>query len=98
MSKFGLNKGCCVTEHGVTEQWSYADSDSLVWLRITSHYCNNAWRLLWFDHGSSPHLRKTAHNYGKGGASIYGLRRLECMTARQLAIQRTGGKFWSGRF
>jgi hypothetical protein len=49
---------------------------SLVWLRITFHYCYNAWRLLWFDHGSSPHLRKTTQNYGKGGAGIYGLRRL----------------------
>jgi hypothetical protein len=63
---------------------------SLVWLRITSHHCYNAWRLLWFDHGSSPHLRKTTQNYGKGGAGIDGLRRLECMTARELAIQ--GGR------
>jgi hypothetical protein len=27
---------------------------SLSWRRITCHYYNNAWRLLWFDHGSSP--------------------------------------------
>jgi hypothetical protein len=27
---------------------------SLGWLRITYHYCNNAWWLLWFGYGSSP--------------------------------------------
>jgi len=64
---------------------------SLGWLRITSHYCNNAWWLFWFGHGSSPHLRETAHNYGRGGAGIYGLRRLECRTVQELAIKRRGG-------
>jgi hypothetical protein len=48
-----------VTEHGVTEQWSYTDSDpdffapSLVWLRITSHYCNK--------HGGCSGFIKEAH-------------------------------------
>jgi len=39
--------------------------------------------LRWFDHGGSPHLKMTTHNYGKGGAGIDGLRRLECRTAIQ---------------
>ncbi len=38
---------------------------SMVWLRITSHYYNHAWRLLWVDHGGSPHMRKATYNYGK---------------------------------
>jgi len=32
------------------------------------------------------HLKKTARDYGNGGASLYGLRRWECMTTPGLAF------------
>ncbi len=68
---------------------------SLGWLRIMSHYCNYAWRLLWCDHGCSPHWRRTAQNYGKGGAGFYDSRRLGCMTAPELRIEWGGELQWS---
>ncbi len=32
------------------------------------------------------HLRRTARDYGNGGAGLYGLRRWECMAAPELAF------------
>jgi hypothetical protein len=57
-----------VTEHGVTEQWSYTDSDLDFFCTLSglaAHYFSllqQAWQLLWVDQGSSPRLRKTAQN------------------------------------
>jgi hypothetical protein len=56
-----------VTEHGVTEQWSYTDYDPdfYTFSGLAAHYFSllqQAWRLLWVDQGSSPRLRKTAQN------------------------------------
>jgi hypothetical protein len=56
-----------VTEHGVTEQWSYTDSDLdfCTLFGLAAHYFSllqQAWRLLWVDQGNSPRLRKTAQN------------------------------------
>jgi hypothetical protein len=69
---FGKKQGCktfgfSVTEHGVTEQWSYTDfnPDFCTLSSLAAHYFSllqQAWRLLWVDQGSSPRLRKTAHN------------------------------------
>jgi hypothetical protein len=60
-------KGSIVTEHGVTEQWSYtgSDPDLCTLSGLAAHYFSllqQAWRLLWVDQGSSPRLRKTAQN------------------------------------
>jgi hypothetical protein len=59
--------GCSVTEHGVTEQWNYTDSDPdfCTLSGLVAHYFSllqQAWWLLWVDQGSSPRLRKTAWN------------------------------------
>ncbi len=35
-------------------------------------------------------MRKTARDYGNGGAGLYGLRRWECMTAPEVGIQGGG--------
>jgi hypothetical protein len=58
---------CTVTEHGVTEQWSYIDSnlDFCTLSGLAAHYFSllqQAWRLLWVDQGSSPRLRKMTQN------------------------------------
>jgi hypothetical protein len=36
------------------------------------------------------HLRKTARDYGNGGAGLYGLRRWECMTRPKVGIHGGG--------
>jgi len=78
--------------------WSWFLWPSLGWLRINLIYCRNAWRLLLEDQGGSSRVRKTARNCGWGCAEIMIWGGWECMAAKELAIQRLGGKFWSGRF
>jgi hypothetical protein len=44
------------------------------------------------------HLRRTARDYGNGGAGLYGLRRWECRAAPKLAFMEeesgNGGLVW----
>jgi hypothetical protein len=56
-----------VTEHGVTERWSYTDSDPdfCTLSSLAAHYFSllqQAWGLFWVGQGSSPRLRKMAQN------------------------------------
>jgi hypothetical protein len=51
----------------VIEHWSYigSDPDLYTLFGLVAHYFSllqQAWQLLWVDQGSSPRLRKTAHN------------------------------------
>jgi hypothetical protein len=73
--------------------WSWFLRPSLVWLRITLIYCRDAWRLRLEDQRGSSHVRKTAWNYGRGGAAIMIWGGWEHMAAEELEIKR-GGKFW----
>jgi len=71
-----------VTGKGVTEQWSYADSDPDFFLQtitgLVAHYSQLVQRCMAAAseglRGSSC-VRKTAHNYGVRRRCNYGLRR-----------------------
>jgi hypothetical protein len=57
ISKRKTLQNSTVTEHGVTEQWSYTDSDPdfCTLSGLAAHYFSllqQAWRLLWVDHRS----------------------------------------------